>query len=72
MSNIKHAIEEVVGHTPILELDGLEKREQLDAHILVKLESLNPLGSLKDRIAVAMIDALERDTDIKPGDTIAG
>lgn len=70
MGNIKHAIEEVVGHTPILELDGLEKRECLDAHILVKLESLNPLGSLKDRIAVAMIDALERDTDIKPGDTI--
>lgn len=70
MSNIKHAIEEVVGHTPILELDGLEKRENLDAHILVKLESLNPLGSLKDRIAVAMIDALERDTNIKPGDTI--
>ncbi|MDY5576661.1 MAG: cysteine synthase family protein [Lachnospiraceae bacterium] len=70
MSNVKHAIEEVVGHTPILELDGLEKKEQLDAHILVKLESVNPLGSLKDRIAVAMIDALERDTDIKPGDTI--
>lgn len=70
MSNIKHAIEEVVGHTPILELDGLEKKEQLEAHILVKLESVNPLGSLKDRIAVAMIDALERDTDIKPGDTI--
>ncbi|MCQ2535662.1 MAG: cysteine synthase family protein [Lachnospiraceae bacterium] len=70
MSNIKHNIEEVVGHTPILELDGLERKEQLDAHILVKLESLNPLGSLKDRIAVAMIDALERDTDIKPGDTI--
>ena len=70
MSNIKHAIEEVVGHTPILELDVLEKKEQLEAHILVKLESVNPLGSLKDRIAVAMIDALERDTDIKPGDTI--
>ncbi|MCR5638197.1 MAG: cysteine synthase family protein [Lachnospiraceae bacterium] len=70
MSNIKHAIEEVVGHTPILELDGLEKKEQLESHILVKLESVNPLGSLKDRIAVAMIDALERDTDIKPGDTI--
>ncbi len=70
MSNIKHAIEEVVGHTPILELDGLEKKENLDAHILVKLESVNPLGSLKDRIAVAMIDALERDTDIQPGDTI--
>lgn len=70
MSNIKHSVEEVIGHTPILELDGLEKKEKLDAHILVKLESMNPLGSLKDRIAVAMIDALERETDIKPGDTI--
>ncbi len=70
MSRIKHSIEEVIGHTPILELDGLEKQENIDAHILVKLESLNPFGSLKDRIAMAMIDALERDTDIRPGDTI--
>ena len=70
MSRIKHSIEEVIGHTPILELDGLEKQENIDAHILVKLESLNPFGSLKDRIAMAMIDALERDTDIRRGDTI--
>lgn len=70
MNHIKHSIEEVIGHTPILELDGLEKQENIDAHILVKLESLNPFGSLKDRIAMAMIDALERDTDIRPGDTI--
>lgn len=70
MNRIKHSIEEVIGHTPILELDGLEKQENIDAHILVKLESLNPFGSLKDRIAMSMIDALERDTDIRPGDTI--
>lgn len=70
MSNIKHSIEEVIGHTPILELDGLEKKENIEAHILVKLENLNPLGSLKDRIAMSMVDALERDTDIQPGDTI--
>lgn len=70
MSNIKHNIEEIIGHTPILELDGLEKKDNLGAHILVKLESVNPLGSLKDRIAVAMIDDLEKTTDIKPGDTI--
>lgn len=70
MDRIKHSIEEVIGHTPILELDGLEKQEHIDAHILVKLENLNPFGSLKDRIAMAMIDALERDTDIQPGDTI--
>ena len=70
MSNIKHSIEEVIGHTPILELNGLEKEEKLDANILVKLEGLNPLGSLKDRIAMAMLDALERNTDIAPGDTV--
>lgn len=70
MNHIKHSIEELIGHTPILELDGLEKQEAIDAHILVKMESLNPFGSLKDRIAMAMIDALERDTDICPGDTI--
>ena len=65
MNRIKHSIEEVIGHTPILELDGLEKQENIDAHILVKLESLNPFGSLKDRIAMSMLDALERDTDIR-------
>ena len=70
MNRIKHSIEEVIGHTPILELDGLEKQENIDAHILVKLESLNPFGSLKDRIAMSMLDALERDTDIRQGDTI--
>lgn len=70
MSNIKHRIEDVIGNTPILELDGLEKKEQINAKLLVKLECLNPLGSLKDRIAMSMIDRLERETDIKPGDTI--
>lgn len=70
MNNIKHSIEEIIGHTPILELEGLRVKENIDAHILVKLESLNPLGSLKDRIAMAMLDALERDTNIQPGDTI--
>ena len=68
--NKSHRFTRNIGHTPILELDGLEKQENIDAHILVKLESLNPFGSLKDRIAMAMIDALERDTDIRPGDTI--
>lgn len=47
MNNIKHSIEEIIGHIPILELEGLRVKENIDAHILVKLESLNPLGSLK-------------------------
>lgn len=70
MSNIRHSVEELIGHTPLLELDNYEKAYNLNAHILLKVESVNVLGSLKDRIAVAMLDALERDTDIKPGDTI--
>lgn len=70
MSHILHRIEDAIGHTPLLELDGLEKHDNLDAHILVKLESVNPFGSLKDRIAMAMIDDLEQNTDIQPGDTL--
>ena len=70
MSNIKHSVEELIGNTPLLELDNYEKTFGIDARILVKVESLNPYGSLKDRIAVAMIDALEKNTDIKPGDYI--
>lgn len=68
MSNIKHSVEELIGNTPLLELDNYEKVKGLKAKILLKVESVNILGSLKDRIAVSMIDALERETDIKPGD----
>ena len=70
MSNIKHSVEELIGNTPLLELTNYEKANNLKARILLKVESVNVLGSLKDRIAVAMIDALERETDIQPGDTI--
>lgn len=68
MSNIKHSVEELIGHTPIMELDNYEKVKNLNARILLKVESVNILGSMKDRIAVSMIDALERETDIRPGD----
>ena len=68
MSNIKHSVEELIGNTPLLELDSYEKAKGLKARILLKVESMNILGSLKDRIAVSMIDALEKETDIKPGD----
>lgn len=70
MSNIKTSVEELIGNTPILELVNYEKKYDLKARILLKVESVNILGSLKDRIAVAMIDAYEKETDIKPGDTI--
>lgn len=70
MSNIKKSVEELIGNTPILELVNYEKKNELKARILLKVESVNALGSLKDRIAVAMLDWYEKETDIKPGDTI--
>lgn len=70
MSNIKHSVEELIGNTPLLELVNYEKKKNIHAKILLKIESVNALGSLKDRIAVAMLDAYENETDIKPGDTI--
>ena len=68
MSNIKTSVEQLIGNTPLLELVNYEKKYDLKARILLKVESVNALGSLKDRIAVAMLDAFERNTDIKPGD----
>lgn len=70
MSNIKTSVEELIGNTPLLELVNYEKKNNLKARILLKVESVNALGSLKDRIAVAILNAYERETDIKPGDTI--
>ena len=70
MANIKTSVEQIIGNTPLLELVNYEKKYDLKARILLKVESVNILGSLKDRIAVAMLDWYERETDIKPGDTI--
>ncbi|HCE43969.1 MAG TPA: cysteine synthase A [Lentisphaeria bacterium] len=61
-------ITKVVGNTPLVKLNKLTKG--LDATVLVKLESMNPLWSVKDRIGVAMVDAAERDGKLKPGGTI--
>jgi cysteine synthase A len=61
-------ITKVVGNTPLVKLNKLTKGSQ--ATVLVKLESMNPLWSVKDRIGVAMIDAAERDGKLKPGGTI--
>lgn len=70
MANIHHSLTELVGHTPLMELDNYEKSLGLSAHILGKLEYFNPSGSVKDRIAVSMIESAERDGKLKPGDTI--
>lgn len=61
---------ELIGHTPLLEVRRIEKEEKLSARLLVKLESFNPGGSVKDRIAFAMIEDAEKMGVIKPGDTI--
>ena len=61
-------ITKVVGNTPLVKLNKLTKG--LEATVLVKLESMNPLWSVKDRIGVAMIDAAERDGKLKPGGII--
>lgn len=55
------SIEELIGNTPLLELVGVEKRHNLNATILGKMESFNPAGSAKDRIAKAMLDQAERE-----------
>ena len=61
MSKIYRSAEELIGGTPLLELVNIEKKYNLNAKILAKLEYLNPAGSVKDRVAKAMIDAAERD-----------
>jgi len=60
MAKIFHSIDELIGNTPLLELSNLEKTEGLSAKILAKLESFNPAGSVKDRVAKAMLDDAEK------------
>ena len=61
---------QLIGNTPLLEVNRIEKEEKLKARVLVKLESFNPGGSVKDRIAFAMIEDAEKKGVIKPGDNI--
>lgn len=62
--------DQLIGKTPILELSHIEKEEQLEVRILGKLEYFNPAGSVKDRIAKAMIDEAEQTGKLKPGAVI--
>ncbi len=70
MGQIHKSITELVGKTPILELVNYEKKNHLEAKILVKLEYFNPNQSVKDRIALAMIEDAEKKGLLKPGYTI--
>ena len=70
MSRIYTAADQLIGHTPLLELTHIEKKENLNAHILAKLEYFNPAGSVKDRIAKGMIDDAEAKGLLKEGSVI--
>ena len=70
MSNIYTSIDQTIGHTPLLELTNIEKGLGLKARMLAKLEYFNPGGSVKDRVAKAMIDAAEASGELQPGGTI--
>lgn len=70
MANIYTSADQLIGKTPLLELTNIEKKFGLKAKILAKLEYLNPAGSVKDRIAKAMIDAAEASGQLKPDSVI--
>ncbi len=70
MSKIYTSADQLIGHTPLLELTHLEKELGLEAKILAKLEYFNPAGSVKDRIAKAMIEDAEARGVLKPGATL--
>ena len=70
MSKVYTSADQLIGKTPLLELTRIEKAENLGAKILAKLEYFNPAGSVKDRIAKAMIDDAEAAGKLKPGSVI--
>ncbi len=70
MGNIYSTAAELVGNTPLLEVRKIEQKEGLKARLLVKLEYLNPAGSVKDRVGKAMIEEAERAGILKPGSVI--
>ena len=70
MSNIYTSAEQLIGRTPLLELSHIEKEYKLKAKIIAKLEYLNPAGSVKDRIAKAMIDEAENSGKLRTGSVI--
>lgn len=70
MGRIYTSAQQLVGNTPLLELGNIIKKENLPARLLAKLECMNPAGSVKDRVAVAMIDDAEAKGLLQPGSVI--
>lgn len=70
MAHIYHSVDELIGRTPLLELAHIEKEFNLKARLLAKLESFNPAGSAKDRVAKAMVEDAEKTGKLKKGSVI--
>ena len=70
MENVYQSVTELIGHTPLLAAKNFAKAHDLSANIVVKLEYFNPAGSIKDRIAIAMIEQAEKEGKIAPGATL--
>ncbi|MBE6970218.1 MAG: pyridoxal-phosphate dependent enzyme, partial [Ruminococcaceae bacterium] len=70
MSRIFASAAQLIGQTPLMELGNIEKADGLTARLLVKLESRNPAGSAKDRVALAMVEDAEKRGLLSPGATI--
>ena len=68
MKKIAERLTDLVGNTPLLELNNYNKNKGLKARVIVKLEYFNPAGSVKDRVALAMIEDAEAKGLLKPGD----
>src|SRR3954453_23048960 len=67
---VYNSITDTIGDTPLVRMARMPKTAGVKADLLFKLEFFNPIGSVKDRIGVAMIDALERDGTITPGKSV--
>ena len=70
MSRIYTSVDQLIGHTPLLELTNIEKAYNLSARLLAKVESFNPAGSVKDRVALSMIQTAEAEGKLKPDSVI--
>jgi len=70
MERIMTSVEQLIGHTPLVELTRLEKDYHLEARLLAKVEGFNPAGSVKDRVAMAMLNDAEKRGLLRPGATI--
>ena len=70
MAKIYSSVDELIGRTPLLELKNIEREFSLSARILAKLEYFNPAGSVKDRVAKAMLDDAEASGKLKPDSVV--